>query len=601
MLLRELAAVRGGPRVEAARALASAACEEPAVRRRAREAFGRADLAKVYRQAKDLIITHKLFRLVRYAELEGVRQLTISNLWRIERFADGAIRILEHDLVHDAWVEVEDLAGWPEVPFFPVRETRTLDWWREIARKAIWKALNAAGYAELPQHRRLVTRWVEVKGSPFPVPAPGQQEMSAAHMAYRMIERYIGKQVKVKGKTGVYRWKDGLLESKSMQAGARALRAGFFEHILDGEVLSAMRVIDYRNCSFTRYLSYARWREGLLKVAREHRNLLPLLRRINPEQWARNNLFSRKLWVRGGRRFTALDRRPIGVAWGSGIEGADYWRVCSFDDGAAWRWLSRASSLVVKEWRGGRAIVTHLALAKVSVRVPVCAYVHVLRAAERHQESIERYAGSYPGQLQQLLRVYLIHCATLWKEQGHGYVRGWLRSEAGNVSNMLDYLMNEGFDRGQPERNATWPALLRRSEDWHKRIAIEHLEREKGLQWSSLLGETVIDGIVFTPLNNSRALAEEGYEMGHCVGSYDGHCAKGAYQVYAVQEPDGRRSTLGFRVIEGHTRWDQHEGGRHGRVSTAALRAGKQLVRAYAEALAERSEASQAAQAVAEI
>ncbi|WP_343201687.1 type IA DNA topoisomerase [Pseudomonas aeruginosa] len=406
-------------------------------------------MAKVYRQAKDLIITHKLFRLVRYAELEGVRQLTISNLWRIERFADGAIRILEHDLVHDAWVEVEDLAGWPEVPFFPVRETRTLDWWREIARKAIWKALNAAGYAELPQYRRLVTRWVEVKGSPFPVPAPGQQEMSAAHMAYRMIERYIGKQVKVKGKTGVYRWKGGLLESKSMQAGARALRAGFFEHILDGEVLSAMRVIDYRNCSFTRYLSYARWREGLLKVAREHRNLLPLLRRINPEQWTRNNLFSRTLWVRGGRRFTALDRRPVRPAWGAGIEGDDYWRVCSFDDGAAWRWLSRASSVVVKEWRGGRAIVTHLALAKVSVRVPVCAYVHVLRAAERRQESIERYAGSYPGQLQQLLRVYLIHCAMLWKEQGHGYVRGWLRSEAGNVSNMLDYLMNEGFDRGQ--------------------------------------------------------------------------------------------------------------------------------------------------------
>ncbi|MEQ0866971.1 hypothetical protein, partial [Pseudomonas aeruginosa] len=200
MSLRE-AAIEDRPRAGAALALVSSASEEPAVPRRAREAFGRADLAKVYRQAKDLIITHKLFRLVRYAELEGVRQLTISNLWRIERFADGAIRILEHDLAHDAWVEVEDLAGWPEVPFFPVRETRTLDWWREIARKAIWKALNAAGYAELPQHRRLVTRWVEVKGSPFPVPAPGQLEMSPARMAYRLLERYIGKQMKVKGKT----------------------------------------------------------------------------------------------------------------------------------------------------------------------------------------------------------------------------------------------------------------------------------------------------------------------------------------------------------------------------------------------------------------
>ncbi|HDQ4465234.1 TPA: PcfJ domain-containing protein [Pseudomonas aeruginosa] len=552
-------------------------------------------MAKVYRQAKDLIITHKLFRLARYAELEGVRQLTISNLWRIERLADGAIRSLEHDLVRDEWVEVDTLEHWPEVPFYPIRETRALNWWREIARQVVWKALMAAGYSELPQYCREVTDWVEVEGALFPVPAPGQAEMSSGRMAYCLIERYIGRRVPVKGKAGKYRWKDGLLESKSMMAGARALRAAFFEHIFDGEVLSAMRAIDYRDCSFIRYLNYARWRPGLLKVAQEHRNLLPLLRCINPAQWGRDDLFSRKLWVRGGRKYTALDRRPIGLAHGRGIEG-NGWRMRSFEDGAAWRWLRRASSVVLKEWWGGQAIITHLAQARVSVQVPMCAYVYVLRAAERRQTDVERCAARYPVQLQQLLRVYLIHCAKLWRDKGHAQVRAWLRSDAGNVSNMLDYLVHEGFQDGQPQRNATWAALLRRSEDWHKRIALEGMVRDGPLLvWESLLGETVIDGVVFTPLNSSRALAIEGYEMGHCVATYDDYCHEGKYQVYAVRDPDGRRSTLGFWIhAQDHIIRDQHEGGRHGNVSAAALRAGERLERAYDVALAVRRESDQA-------
>lgn len=559
--------------------------------RRRRKGFGRADLTEVYRQAKDYIVTYKLFRLARYTEQEGVRQLTICNLWRVERLQDGSIRTLEHELGRDEWFEVDTLEYWPKVPFYPIRETRALNWWRDIARQVVWKALIAAGYSDLPKYSRNVTDWVKVDWSLFPVPAPGQAEMSSNRMAFLMIQHYIGKQVPVKGKAGKYRWKDGLLESKSMIAGARALRAAFFEHIFDGEVLSAMRVIDYRDCSFTRYLNYARWRSGLLKVAQEHRNLLPLLPCINPAQWGRDDLFSRKLWVRDGRKSTALDRRPVSLSRGdAGIDG-NGWRVRSFENGAAWRWLSRVSSVALRYWMGGQTVITHLAQARVSVRVPVCAYAHILHFADRIESRLKRCADPCPKQLQQFFRVYLIHCAKLWKEQGHAEVRAWLRSSDGNLMNMLDYLIFEGFHDGQPGRNATWPALLRRSEDWHKRAAIER-QVGKGplLNWESLLSETIINEVVFTPLNDARALAIEGYELSHCVGSYAEYCYKGRYRVYAVREADGRRSTLGFEIRRGQVIWDQHEAGHYGQVSTGAIQAGQRLVLAYNTALAERNQ-----------
>ena len=59
------------------------------------------------------------------------------------------------------------------------------------------------------------------------------------------------------------------------------------------------------------------------------------------------------------------------------------------------------------------------------------------------------------------------------------------------------------------------------------------------LRWGSIIPETVIDGVICTPLTDSQALAEEGYEMSHCVGSYARLCHNGIYRVFALKEPDG--------------------------------------------------------------
>ena len=100
-------------------------------------------------------------------------------------------------------------------------------------------------------------------------------------------------------------------------------------------------------------------------------------------------------------------------------------------------------------------------------------------------------------------------------------MRQWLRNPESDLTLMSDYLHAEGFAQGLPDKNSSWASLLRRSEDWHRRIRILNMEREgRFLRWGSIIPETVIDCVICTPLTNSQALAEEGYEMSHCVGSY---------------------------------------------------------------------------------
>lgn len=555
-------------------------------RKRRRNAFGRSDLADTYRKAKDLIVEHKLFRIAQYEELGDVRQLTICNLWRIERLPDASIRTLEFRLLTGVWEEVRSLEHWPEVPFYPIKKTQSLDWWRSVARQAVWKALVAAGYLDLPRFQTEITDWKQDANGYLVPPPNAKKEMTKSSMAYRLITRYIGRQGGYNAKRKTYDWKDGFLSPESMMAGARALRAAFFQHFLDRDVLSAMLAIDYHDSGFLRYLRYARLRPALVKVATEHRNLLPLLPGINPEQWGRDDLFSRKLWVRDGRKSTALDRRPIRFAKGQGFS---QWQqrtpYQSFDVAAAWRWLSKASSVIVREWSGkNNTIIANLALANVSAKAPVYAYVWVLREAQR----LDRYGVS--PRIQQLLRLFLTHCAKLWKEKGYKEVRLWLRdNNQSRLSIMLDYLDAEGFAQGFPDKHSTWSALLRRCDDWHRRIAIERMEHELGsvqmLEWASLVPENIIDEIMFTPINDSRALAVEGYEMHHCVGQYAGWCHRGKYRVFSVKEPDGSRSTLGFEIRRRKVLWDQHMGKYNGPISPAALDAGKQLAGAYQQAL----------------
>ena len=511
--------------------------------------FGRKDLLETYRQAKDFIVRHKLLRMCTFSDENGLKRLTICNLWRIELEASGALHTFRFNLRDAEWLQTDGLSDLPDIPFAPIGTgSQSLEWGVRLCKDALRVAIRASGADDFPERE---AKWIY-------------------HAIFKKL--FGGDKDK------------GLISTASMNSGARTLRAVWWDHFVDREVLSALLCIRRYTWSISEYLQYARHRQALLKVAAERRNLLPILTMINPSQWGRDDLFSRKLWVRDGRKSTVLDRRPVRV------EGL--YRIHSFESAAPWRWLSRASLPIVREWvsAGNNAVIEDLALANCGgIHAPVYAYVAIIRSA-----NYTRFPKGYPPVLQ-LYRVLLKFCAQMWKEKGFSAVRQWIRHDLqSELLDMSNYLLCEGFARGLPDKNASWPSLLRRSEDWHRRIGLMHLEQaereERLLQWDSPLPETVIDGIVCAPLMDSQALAREGYEMSHCVGGYAQLCHEGAYRVFALKESDGTRSTLGIRIgNRGGVSLEQHRGPCNSQVSRKASSAARKLLNVFRQALAEQN------------
>lgn len=598
---------------------------------------GREDLARVYKAAKDLIIRHKLLVLKQYEEVDGIKRLTICNLWRIERHPDQSTRAFEFDLRAGTWEVAKDLYSWPDIPIWPMSVTSRPNYWPGLIRSAVWKALIAAGFNDLPErHRpwskkvweRHVKKWAkkgyechtyggviewsfgvvqgrrrrerfylskkQTKALGLDVPKGYTAEMAPAGMARSLIKAYTV----MPKKAGTKGW----LRKESMDKGARALRAALWQHILDRDVVSALLALHRQSLNFCACIDWAvNRREHLVRVRCENKNLLPLLASIDFKHWHRRDLFSRKLWVKGGRKSTLVDRgfynaneadRNI-VNYALDVRRG----FQSFDNQAGWRWLSNASILVVQSWvEQGRdnAVATNLALAVSNVqrRVPVVALVRLVESAPdgRRHRGLPRYGVS--PVLQQLYRLYLVHAAQLWADEGFKAVRAWAGFPGGDrFRDVVDYLEAEGFGQGLPDKNATWASLERRSTEWHRRVAIENMECEASAEnkkWEAAVPEIEIEGIACRPLLSPKEMAVEGYEMGHCVASYTGWCIDGGYRVYAMLEPDGTRSTLGLRISRKQVSVEQHRGKCNGPISPLAAAAGKALAARYRFAVSQQ-------------
>lgn len=503
------------------------------------------------------------------------------------------------DLAARVWCSYEgDFSDWPEIPFWPIENTWSLDWGRAVISDALLRALTCAGLLRLP--KRSAIKWAARgtddrdadEGSNGWQVISGRKELGASGLALLFFQRFVG------DSTG----RSGKVPSASMEAGARALRARWFDHILDRDVLCACLAIDYRRLTSRYFLLMARQRENVLRVLREHRNLLPLLARINPAEWNRDNLFSRRLWVRDGRRRTLVDYKRF-VACTHPAHRQQ--RLSSFAKPSEWRYLSRAPSKVVNAWlREGASVwqISALVAANVAERVPVIATVSLIRAltdvmtlvqARDRADRLVVGEGEPTEVLVRLVRIFLRHAALTWRLAGYKAVRTWLQTQA-SMLGWFDYLLAVGFDEGQPSREASWASLARRSEEWHERVYWEEWERshdEPERTWTLALPATTIGDITFTPLLSSRALAIEGRDQRHCVGSYDGVCAAGAYAVYRVTGAN-HRSTLGISVAKHANRWKvhlhQHCGTCNTPVEGAAKTAADRFVQAYRSALKTR-------------
>lgn len=523
--------------------------------------FGDPDLEALYRRTRQYAAESGMFRICRMEDhsAEGFKRVLICNLWRIDRLSDGRVFIFTRDLRADMWAESRDLSDWPTVPLWPVKFTRSLDWWEDLIRKSLWKALNAAGYAEIDGDDK----------------HPLKKKIFLVRDA--VMKRYLPRWKKMTREYDVQIKVQGWLDPKNGEAGARALRATFYEHIREKDLFGVAMALYPQRGTLENYLKLALHSRDVLRIARESRNLLPLMNAIHSDKWARMDLFSRKIWVRGDRKTTMADRSRFSA------------RTSSFASSAGWRWLANAKISVVARWLDSEAtsgsrradpdIIEIFAHANINANVPTHVWKYLLQEQRyflRTDHNLE--------QLGRIFRAFVLESKHIWKEQGFGALKTWLGRD--ELRTIADWFNAEGSAAGLPVKNAGWRSIERANREWHERRANQYaLERGEDVAWESLVGEATFDGVKCYPLSSRHALLKEGYVQRHCVASYDRQCMEGTYRVFSLEDPDGNRSTLGI-VFSSHDRaWkvDQHFGKCNGPISTVAEKAGMSLSFKYTE------------------
>lgn len=555
-------------------------------RPRRRTFGGREDLLQVYRRAKDFIVAHRLLRICQVDE-ESPRTVTICNLWRITALEDDSVRLEEFDLQTETWCGVSDASSWPDIPLLPVRAARSLEWWKTVVGAAVAKALMAAGYEDLPEYPadEEPAEGVDFESYFEMVDATPARKLPRRRLRYALIDYYTG---------GAQQSGDGFVSAESGHAGARALRAALFQRVTAKDLRSALMAM-YSEAGFKRYLEVAQHAQGVRRVAAERRNLLPLLPHIHPRQWDRMDLFGRNLWVRGTRRFTTVDRKTFRPA-----EWAKYQpRLRSFDSRSAFRAMCSMPATVLSAWATeGEYDHGHLAFvasARTAHRPPVVALAFLAGQGPM----LRRLMGSRPferhaGAIERLARIFAAHAEKVWKRDGYRAARAWVKEcRRSTFREVADYLVAEGLEAGQPAKNATWESLARLTADWHERVRLAALaraaaeeERRATMRWDSLLPTTAIAGVSFRPLVTAYELAQEGYDMCHCVGDYGDLCLSGRYRVFHVSDDQGLEATLGLWIEGGTATVDQFMGPYNGDVPAVVRPVGAALAGQYTAALA---------------
>lgn len=555
--------------------------------------FGAAVSAEVYAKAKQLVIDYKILRLYQKLNLRpGYVSVVICNTWRIDRALDSArVELFDRDFVNGQWISSETLGNWPWINLLPItlRYSDNSDpsesAWKEVLTKAFYRVLDAAGLDRL--NDLPIANGEESTEAPLPKGLVVKVFMDFYLMpsASKPRRRKVARRTTLK------------LEPSRFAQAFRALRKNLWIEIIDREVLRVVAAVEgFKNrVLLTDYLRSARYAGDLLRIARETRNLLPLLTRIRPEQWFRQDLFSRRLWVRDERKSTVVDRPLFSERIElrnqliNGRFRTGTLRLRSFTSPAAHRWLMRAPSSVVSAWRLRMNPVTaeNFAAANLPKRVPALVLCMLITTPQIGSNEV------VSAQYQRLYRLFSVHACDVVKAMGWARFRADYSMHRRDLLEIFDWLRADGFARGLPDKNATWASMTRQCNEWHQRLreereALEDARRSQ--KWESYLESAEIDGYTVRALTNAVELTKEGREMHHCVGSYADDCWEGYYRVFSVVSPTGERSTVG---LECHSkfRWvvQQMYGVCNAVLPSETLDIGKKVANLYSKLARERA------------
>ncbi|RMR11223.1 hypothetical protein ALP90_200196 [Pseudomonas amygdali pv. ulmi] len=528
----------------------------PSVSSTEKPRFGDARSQQVYEQAKQYVVEHKVLRLYQKLDLRaGYRTIVICNTWRIDRCLSSAgVETFEWNYEKRCWDSAVNIEKWPFIKLLPIdakikkdEDSRYLA--RSILRSALLRALYAAGFESLP-----ITALNGISRS----------RLAGIFIGFYLDDREKNTKLKI--------------DLAPLTPAARALRKNIWVEVIDRQLLSAVVALRGWGASMylSDYLTYAVHADAVLRIALEHRNCLPLLVLIASKHWGRPELFSRKTWVKDGRKSTLIDRQ--------GFEKNR--RLSSFMKPVSHRWLLAAPLTVIYEYAQSpnTTALENIASSNLPKRVPAI----VLSALVRNSRQLGRQVLP---EYQRIIRLWVLRCCEVWQTRGFAHLRLHMDQLRHELLNLLDWANAEGVARQQPSKNATWLSIERLSFEWHEQRALGFKSRNRGLEWESLLGDCEISGFKVHALTTSTALVKEGVRLHHCVGSYDVECHEGFFRVFGLSDAEGLRCTLNIEKLDnGNWRVQQLRSYCNGPAPKEAHDVSKQIAKRYTALCTETAE-----------
>jgi len=348
------------------------------------------------------------------------------------------------------------------------------------------------------------------------------------------------------------------------------VRRALWEEFLDKKLMSLLCAKNYGHpISLESYLAALPHASNLERIARESRNLLPLLNCISPQHWDRRDLFKNETLREVSATFENLDDTHLRY-----LRKLPCSILCK---------LHKHSKL--------RDVLDLLMGIRMQEKIPVAILRRVINHSWRPL-AVPGIHGKMPG-LQRIYRLYIRHCLDVWKQKGHKKLRPYLRNPH-TLARIMDWFFAEGMERVQPDKNATWNSVSLASNAWHTQFEearIRNLPEKPPPPtveaWQNLLEETEIEGVSVRPLSSVAALEEEGKAMRHCVASYAQNCWRYNFRIFSLIETSrGIRSTLCI-CPEQAGRWKvyEHRGVKDCEVPPAVRKIGNIVCRLYAEAV----------------
>ncbi|WP_322528617.1 hypothetical protein R5R73_01850 [Salinicola sp. LHM] len=317
------------------------------------------------------------------------------------------------------------------------------------------------------------------------------------------------------------------------------------------------------------------------RIATERPQLLPMLSVIHPRHWHRDDLFSRRLWVRQRDEKTIVDRKTFCPSR----------RIGSLNEKRSFRFLSRSPASVVTMilnvwqdtffgWHRNEADAVLQFIQAVTPTQDHRPYAKVL-GATAGLKVVKEIKGNRFGRdrlttalaipvFGRLARAWVADRLETWRTRGYRELMRTHPQAEQALRNALDW--SASTDHHLPDNNMDWKAIQRHSDAWHEALQQQHRDRAQyrgqALAWTSPLQEIRSDTYVAVALTYSQSLQQEAHEMGHCVDSYDIECYEGSYLVFSIKPlgPDADkndRATLGVYYSRCGARFDQLEGPCH--------------------------------------